>query len=70
MLSHLRDFVRRGATVPVIFLHVEYTLREAPYLANTYASVWVDIGEVFPFLSQNELEIVSHELLELSLIHI
>ena len=40
--------------------------REAAYLANTYANVWVDVGEVFPCLSRRGQENVFHGLLELA----
>lgn len=63
----LQDFIRRHHGVPIVLLHSGYPFtREAAYLANTYANVWVDVGEVFPCLSRRGQESVLHELLELA----
>ncbi|SPN97490.1 related to fluG protein [Cephalotrichum gorgonifer] len=65
--SHLQEFIREYPTVPIVLLHAGYPfMRESAYLANTYANVWVDVGEVFPCLSRRGQETVFHELLELA----
>lgn len=64
--SHLQDFIRRYHTVPIVLLHASYPwTKEAGYLASVYENVYADIGEVFPFLSQQGQENVIREVLEL-----
>lgn len=64
--SHLQEFIRRYPEVPIVLLHASYPwTKEAGYLASVYANVYADIGEVFPFLSQEGQENVVREILEL-----
>jgi len=65
--SHLQDFIRAHRFIKIVLLHAGYPFsREAGYLANTYANVWVDVGEVFPCVSRAGQEAVLHQLLELT----
>lgn len=64
--SHLQEFIREYPTVPVVLLHAAYPYtREAGYLATVYANVFADIGEIFPFLSQDGQETALRQILEL-----
>ncbi|KAM0333396.1 hypothetical protein ACHAQA_002057 [Verticillium albo-atrum] len=64
--SHLQEFIREYPTVPIVLLHASYPYtREAGYLATVYANVYADIGEIFPFLSQDGQETAVRQILEL-----
>ncbi|KAH0562449.1 hypothetical protein GP486_002863 [Trichoglossum hirsutum] len=64
--SHLEPFIKAYPTVPVVLLHASYPFtKEAGYLASVYANVFMDIGEVFPMVSQDGQERVIREALEL-----
>jgi hypothetical protein len=64
--SHLQNFIRRHPEVPIVLLHASYPwTKEAGYLASVYKNVYADIGEVFPFLSQDGQENVIREILEI-----
>ena len=64
--SHLQDFIKTYPDVPIVLLHASYPFTtEAGYLASVYSNVWLDIGEVFPFLSQDGQERVIRESLDL-----
>ena len=64
--SHLQPFIERFPSVPIVLLHASYPFtKEAGYLASTYRNVYLDIGEVFPMVSQEGQENVIREALEL-----
>ncbi|KAL8726133.1 MAG: hypothetical protein Q9181_006170 [Wetmoreana brouardii] len=64
--SHLQSFIEAYPSVPVVLLHASYPFTtEAGYLASTYPNVYLDIGEVFPMVSQEGQEIVIRQALEL-----
>lgn len=64
--SHLQNFIKTYPKVPVVLLHASYPFTtEAGYLASVYGNCWFDIGEVFPFLSQDGQEKVIRESLDL-----
>ncbi|KAH8893278.1 glutamine synthetase/guanido kinase [Thozetella sp. PMI_491] len=64
--AHLQEFIRAYPTVPIVLLHASYPfMREAGYLATVYDNVYADIGEVFPFVSQDGQERVVRQILEL-----
>ncbi|OWP04053.1 glutamine synthetase [Marssonina coronariae] len=64
--SQLQQFIRKFPTVPIVLLHASYPwTKEAGYLATVYDNVYADIGEVFPFLSQEGQENAVREILEL-----
>jgi glutamine synthetase/predicted TIM-barrel fold metal-dependent hydrolase len=64
--AHLQPFIRVHPTVPIVLLHASYPfVRESGYLASVYDNVYADIGEVFPFVSQDGQERVLRQILEL-----
>ena len=64
--SHLQDFIKAYPKVPIVLLHASYPFTtEAGYLASVYRNVWLDIGEVFPFLSHDGQESVIRDALHL-----
>lgn len=64
--SHLQNFIETYPEVPIVLLHASYPFTtEAGYLASVYGNTWLDIGEVFPFLSQDGQESVIREALDL-----
>jgi predicted TIM-barrel fold metal-dependent hydrolase len=64
--SHLQPFIKAYPKVPIVLLHASYPFtKEAGYLAGTYGNVYLDIGEVFPMVSQDGQENVIRESLEL-----
>ena len=64
--SHLQDFIKTYPEVPIVLLHASYPFTtEAGYLASVYSNVWLDIGEVFPFVSQDGQERVIRDALDL-----
>lgn len=64
--SHLQTFIKAYPTVNIVLLHASYPfMAEAGYLSSVYKNVYMDIGEVFPFLSQDGQERVIREALEL-----
>ncbi|KAL9581133.1 MAG: hypothetical protein Q9212_004081 [Teloschistes hypoglaucus] len=64
--SHLQPFIEQYPSVPIVLLHASYPYtKEAGYLAAVYPNVYLDIGEVFPMVSQEGQENVVREALEL-----
>jgi hypothetical protein len=64
--SHLQTFIEEYPKLPIVLLHASYPYtREAAYLASVYKNVYMDIGEVFPMISQEGQESVIRESLEL-----
>ena len=64
--SHLQNFIKAYPDVPIVLLHASYPFTtEAGYLASVYSNVWLDIGEVFPFVSQDGQERVIRDALDL-----
>lgn len=64
--SHLQTFIKAYPTVPIVLLHASYPFtKEAGYLASAYENVYLDIGEVFPMVSQEGQEAIIRESLEL-----
>ncbi|SLM34296.1 Glutamine synthetase/guanido kinase, catalytic domain [Lasallia pustulata] len=64
--SHLQPFIKEYPSVPIVLLHASYPYtKDAGYLASTYENVYMDIGEVFPMISQEGQERVIREALEL-----
>lgn len=64
--SHLQPFIKQYPKVPIVLLHASYPFtKEAGYLASTYENVYLDVGEVFPLVSQEGQESVIRESLEL-----
>ena len=64
--SHLQPFIEMYPSLPIVLLHASYPFtKEAGYLASTYENVYLDIGEVFPMVSQEGQENCLREALEL-----
>lgn len=64
--SHLQSFIKQYPKVPIVLLYASYPFtKEAGYLASAYENVYLDIGEVFPLVSQEGQENVIRESLEL-----
>jgi predicted TIM-barrel fold metal-dependent hydrolase len=64
--SLLQPLIRAYPSTPVVLLHGAYPFtREAGYLAATYANVYLDIGEVWPFISASGQRDVVRQSLEL-----
>lgn len=64
--SHLQEFIKTYPEVPIVLLHASYPFTtEAGYLASVYSNVWLDIGEVFPFVSHDGQERVIRDALDL-----
>ncbi|KAL1865736.1 hypothetical protein Daus18300_007112 [Diaporthe australafricana] len=64
--AHLQDFIRTYPKVPIVLLHASYPFtRELGYLATVYANVYADIGEIFPFVSQDGQAVAVRQILEL-----
>ncbi|KAI6345291.1 hypothetical protein MCOR25_011043 [Pyricularia grisea] len=62
----LEKFIRAYPVVPIVLLNACYPYaREAGCLASTHANVHVDIGKIFPSVSQGGQETVLREMLEL-----
>ena len=50
--SHLQSFIETYPELSIVLLHASYPFtKEAGYLASVYKNCYLDIGEVFPFLS-------------------
>ena len=64
--SYLQPFIKEYPKLPIVLLHASYPFtREAGYLASVYENVYLDIGEVFPMVSQEGQEKVVSQALEL-----
>ena len=64
--SHLQPFIKEYPKLPIVLLHASYPFtREAAYLASVYQNVYLDIGEVFPMISQEGQGKVISQALEL-----
>jgi hypothetical protein len=64
--AHLQPFIEEFPLVPVVLLHAGYPFtKEGGYLASVYGNAYLDIGEVFPMVSQEGQEQIIRESLEL-----
>lgn len=64
--SLLQSFIKAYPKLPIVLLHASYPFtKEAGYLASVYSNVYMDIGEVFPMVSQDGQEAVLRQALEL-----
>ena len=64
--AHLQTFIETYPTVSIVLLHAAYPFTaQAGYLASVYENCYLDIGEVFPMISQDGQEKVIREALEL-----
>ena len=64
--AHLQNFIKLYPAVTIVLLHASYPFTtQAGYLASVYENCYLDIGEVFPMISQDGQEKVIRESLEL-----
>lgn len=64
--SHLQPFIEAYPEVSIVLLHASYPFTaQAGYLASVYENCYLDIGEVFPMVSQDGQEKIIREALEL-----
>jgi hypothetical protein len=56
----LQPIIRANPAAPIVLLHGAYPhTRDAAYLAAMYANVWLDLGEVWPYVStRGQTEVV------------
>jgi len=62
--SLLQPLIRAFPDTPIVLLHGSYPFtREAGYLAAVYRNVYLDFGELFPYLSRmGQKRLVEHML--------
>ena len=64
--AHLQSFIEAYPAVNIVLLHAAYPFTaQAGYLASVYENCYLDIGEVFPMISQDGQEKVIREALDL-----
>lgn len=64
--AHLQSFIEAYPAVSIVLLHAAYPFTaQAGYLASVYENCYLDIGEVFPMISQDGQEKVIREALDL-----
>ena len=64
--AHLQSFIEAYPAVCIVLLHAAYPFTaQAGYLASVYENCYLDIGEVFPMISQDGQEKVIREALDL-----
>ena len=64
--SLLQPLIRAFPDTPVVLLHASYPFtREAGYLSAVYKNVYLDFGEVFPFVGRLGQKRIVEQILEL-----
>ncbi|KAL5533400.1 hypothetical protein ACEPAF_5176 [Sanghuangporus sanghuang] len=64
--AHLQPLIEAYPSTPVVLLHASYPYtREAGYLASVYKNVYLDFGEIFPFVSKTGQKGTLRQVLEL-----
>ena len=65
--AHLQPLIKAYPRTKVVLLHSSYPYtREAGYLASVYENVFLDFGEIFPFLSGDGQRDTIRQVLELA----
>ncbi|KAH0834001.1 amidohydrolase 2 [Lanmaoa asiatica] len=65
--AYMQPIFEAYPDTPIVLLHSSYPYaREAGYLTSVYKNVYLDFGEVFPFLSGDGQRAVIRQVLELS----
>jgi hypothetical protein len=65
--AHLQPLIERFPQTRIVILHAAYPYtRDAGYLAAVYKNVFLDFGEVFPFVSSEGQRAVIRQVLELT----
>lgn len=64
--SHMQPLIKAYPMTPIVLLHSSYPYtQEAGYLAAVYRNVYLDFGEVFPFVSAEGQRQIVRQVLEL-----
>ncbi|EPQ55775.1 hypothetical protein GLOTRDRAFT_121229 [Gloeophyllum trabeum ATCC 11539] len=64
--AHLQGVIKAFPNTPFVLLHSSYPYtRDAGYLCSVYRNVYVDFGEIFPFISGTGQRAVLRQVLEL-----
>ncbi|KAF7294516.1 CBM1 domain-containing protein [Mycena kentingensis (nom. inval.)] len=65
--AHLQSVIKAFPNTQFVLLHSAYPYtRDAGYLTAVYSNVWLDFGEVFPFVSAHGQRSIIHQVLELA----
>jgi len=65
--AQMQPVIKAYPNTPIVILHSSYPYtRDAGYLAAVYKNVYLDFGEVFPFLSGDGQRAVVRQVLELA----
>ena len=65
--AEMQPLIKAYPNTKIVLLHSSYPFtREAGYLTAVYANVFLDFGEVFPFVSAEGQAAVVRQVLELS----
>ncbi|KAA1475726.1 hypothetical protein DENSPDRAFT_842547 [Dentipellis sp. KUC8613] len=65
--AHLQAAIKAYPSTTFVLLHSSYPYtRDAGYLTSVYANVYLDFGEIFPFVSADGQEAVLRQVLELA----
>lgn len=65
--AHLQPLIKAYPGTKVVLLHSSYPFtKEAGYLTSVYDNVYLDFGEIFPFLSADGQRQVIREVLDLA----
>jgi predicted TIM-barrel fold metal-dependent hydrolase len=65
--AHMQPIIRAYPNAQFVLLHSSYPYtRDAGYLTAVYANVFLDFGEVFPFVSASGQSAVVQQVLELA----
>ncbi|KAH9477060.1 Protein fluG [Psilocybe cubensis] len=65
--AHLQPIIKQFPDTPFVLLHSSYPYtRDAGYLAAVYRNVYLDFGEVFPFVSGDGQRSIIRQVLELA----
>ena len=63
----MQPIIEAYPDTPIVLLHASYPYtRDAGYLTSVYNNVYLDFGEVFPFLSGDGQRSVIRQVLELA----
>lgn len=65
--AHLQPLIKAHPNATFVLLHSSYPYtRDAGYLTAVYANVYLDFGEIFPFLSSDGQRTVLRQVFELA----
>ena len=65
--SHLQPLIKAYPNTKIVLLHSSYPYtQEAGYLQAVYENVFLDFGEVFPFVSPDGQREILRQVLELA----